>query len=102
QIHDTHAFLTTVQEIVCALKPTIDALSTLLFLGEYHQHMAAAYKAVARLFSKLMSKKGQPGATVTLVQPAQPPLPYGVPSEFASNWNNRRVTWPAPSMVPVS
>ncbi|KAH7707330.1 hypothetical protein AAVH_25442 [Aphelenchoides avenae] len=34
--------------IVFAMKPTIDSLSTLLFLGKYRQHLTAAGKAVGR------------------------------------------------------
>lgn len=52
-------------QLVFTLKPTIDAISTLLFLGEYRQHMTAAGKRIAlwclRMYPELVAELATSG-----------------------------------------
>ncbi|KAH7701550.1 hypothetical protein AAVH_31315, partial [Aphelenchoides avenae] len=46
-LSDMNVILDYATQLLFAIKPTIDAVSTLLFLGEYRQHLTAAGKRIA-------------------------------------------------------
>ncbi|KAH7717848.1 hypothetical protein AAVH_14760, partial [Aphelenchoides avenae] len=65
-------------DLLFAIKPTIDVLFTLLFLGEYRQQVASSYKRIRGVFSKSFpqntslaasKKRRSTVSTITVVQP---------------------------------
>ncbi|KAH7704927.1 hypothetical protein AAVH_27872 [Aphelenchoides avenae] len=65
---DLDTTVSDVQQVVFAMKPTIDALSTLLFLGEYRQHLTAAGLSLGRW---LVEKCQRPPARVVTIEPSR-------------------------------
>ncbi|KAH7723628.1 hypothetical protein AAVH_08898 [Aphelenchoides avenae] len=73
--------------LIFAMKPTIDAIFTLLFLGEYRQYPINCYKW---LREKLIGKKGQSTTRVTEFQRRAPAAHNAIPSTVSGHINNLR------------